>query len=276
MTGATPAPTRITPPLSSDSRLALVLPCYNEAARLDRAVLGRALTEMPWLDLLCVNDGSTDNTATLLDELHREWPTRVQVMTLARNSGKAEAVRQGMLVAMTEAPFCGFWDADLAAPLTDLWSLRAIFERDAHVEWVWGIRLRALGRRISRTALRHYLGRIFATVASTMVAVDAYDTQCGAKLFRSTPLLGSVLAERFLSRWIFDVEMLVRANSLLQFADSRGVEYVVYEAPLSAWQHRPGSKVRGADFVRAFVDLLRIRGSRERWSRAMVTLEDGS
>ena len=253
----------------SDGQVTLVLPCFNEAARLDRTALSRALTDMPWLHLLCVNDGSTDATDLLLEQLRSEWPTRIQVLTLTRNSGKAEAVRRGILVASMQTPLCGFWDADLAAPLSDLGSLRAIFERDAHVEWVWGIRLRALGRQISRTALRHYLGRLFATVASAVLAVDAYDTQCGAKLFRSSSLLRGVLSEPFQSRWIFDVEMLVRANALQQYANLRGVDYVVYEAPLSTWQHRPGSKVRPTDFVRAFIDLFRIRNARAHWRRPM-------
>ena len=56
--------------------------------------------------------------------------------------------------------------------------------------------------------LGKYAGRIFATTVSVSLGLPIYDTQCGAKVFRQTPLLGRVLADPFESRWIFDVELL--------------------------------------------------------------------
>lgn len=250
-------------------RVSLVVPCYNEARRLNRAAFEQALTTMPWLDLCFVNDGSTDDTGAVLDAIRTAWPTRVRVESLARNSGKAEAVRRGLLAVSADNAYCGFWDADLSAPLTELVALRDVLTRFAHVEWVWGIRLRALGRDVQRRALRHYLGRLFATCSSLLLNIDSYDTQCGAKLFAVTPLLQAVIAEPFRSRWIFDVEMLSRANALLQFEGRRNAASVVYEQPLALWAHQAGSKVKPTDFVRALSELLVVRGERARWTRAL-------
>lgn len=256
--------------MSADARVALVVPCYNEETRLDRAAFDAALGALPWLDLIFVNDGSTDGTERLLHAVRAQWPDRIEVLSLARNAGKAEAVRQGMRRALDRTGLCGFWDADLSAPLQEVEALRAVFAAYPEVEWAWGIRLRALGREVTRRPLRHYLGRIFATVSSLLLGIDSYDTQCGAKLFRISPLTRAVLDEPFRSRWIFDVELLTRADGLLRFGGTRTLAQVVYEQPLAVWRHKPGSKLRSGDFVKALRELLVVRGARRRWYRAGV------
>ena len=245
----------------ADRELTLVVPCFNEALRLDSAAFLCALDETPSLSLCFVNDGSTDNTASVLLSLQAQVPDRITVITLPANAGKAEAVRQGLLAASVQTPFCGFWDADLSAPLTEVANLFDVFAREPAVQWVWAIRLRSLGRSVTRDAMRHYAGRVFATLASSALGVAVYDTQCGAKLFRSTPLLATVIAEPFRSRWVFDVEMLSRATIALR-GQPAGVESLVYEQPLRAWHHQPGSKVKPLDALQAFAELWRIRAQR--------------
>lgn len=256
-------------PMADGPVVHLVVPCYNEAARLDRAAFTRALQAMPWLHLWFVNDGSTDETAGVLEGIRHGEPDRVRLLTLPHNVGKAEAVRQGLQAACAAGGLCGFWDADLSAPLAELTALRDQLAISPQYEWVWGARVRTLGRHIERRASRHYLGRLFATVASITLGVPSYDTQCGAKLFRAAPLLEAVIAEPFASRWIFDVELLSRANALLEGSGRPGVEAVVFEQPLHTWMHRAGSKVRPTDFVRALWDLVVIREQRTRWTRAL-------
>ena len=248
----------------TDRDLTLVVPCFNEAARLDRVAFLDALQNRPWLRLCFVDDGSTDDTALTLSALQQQAPDRVSIVTLQRNAGKAEAVRQGLLVACDRTPYCGFWDADLAAPLREVETLFDVFTREPGVEWVWAIRLRSLGRSVTRGALRHYAGRIFATAASAVVGVAVYDTQCGAKLFRSSALLNAVISEPFSSRWIFDVEMLSRATAMMRDS-ARPIESIVYEQPLREWHHVRGSKVRAIDAVHAFAGLLLIRSQRQKW-----------
>lgn len=271
---ASPSPSVPSPVSSPVSSLPLVLvvPCYNEAHRLDGGAFLSALQQFPWLQLLFVDDGSTDDTARVLETLRGAAPDRIELLALAQNGGKAEAVRRGLLHVATMRPdgLCGFWDADLSAPLTELPALRETLARRDDIQWVWGIRLRALGRHITRRPLRHYLGRLFATCSSLLLGIDSYDTQCGAKLFRCSPLLKTALSEPFRSRWIFDVELLTRGQALLQFEGRRTIDDVVYEQPLAEWQHRAGSKVRSGDFFRALRELQLIRDARVRWRQAMA------
>ncbi len=205
-----------------------------------------------------VNDGSRDRTLEVLQGLCREMPGRAVVLDLQQNRGKAEAVRQGMLAALGwGATIVGFWDADLATPLSELPRFCEVLDEKPEVEVVIGSRVRLLGRRIERSALRHYLGRVFATGASLTLGLPVYDTQCGAKLLRATPIARELFATPFLTRWVFDVELLARYGRLVS-GHEPPIERRIYELPLVQWTDVAGSKVRPWDFVRSGLELVRI------------------
>ena len=234
----------------------LVVPCYNEDARLDVAAFYRFLDETPAGALCVVNDGSTDGTLGVLRGMANARPGRLLVVDLPVNVGKAEAVRQGMLKAATWRPFAyvGYWDADLATPFDEASAmLRAAEERPGCL-MVLGLRLNRLGASVNRTAVRHYPGRIFATCASLVLGLAVYDTQCGAKLVQAT-IVPRLFDEPFKSRWIFDVELLARLRNLIGHDRMRRD---VLEMPLSTWNGVDGSKVRFSALLRAPLELLAI------------------
>lgn len=231
-------------------RLQLVVPCFNEAARLNPTAFISLVRSTPEIALLFVNDGSTDRTGHILTEVAREGAGGISVLTLPRNAGKAAAVQMGIRAALERAPqFVGFWDADLATPLTAVHDLLDVLETDPRLDIVLGARVKLLGRNIQRSSARHYLGRLFATVASLSLNLGAYDTQCGAKLFRVNDVVVRAFAAPFRSRWIFDLEILSR---YLAFggSDSR-----IFELPLKEWADVPGSKLPRRYAVRALWDL---------------------
>ena len=207
-----------------------------------------------------VDDGSSDATRERLRSLATSAPEQVKVLSLDANHGKAEAVRRGILEALAGEPsFLGYWDADLATPLAVILDFRRMLERRPEIEIVMGARVRLLGRDIQRSALRHYLGRLSATWIALALGLRVYDTQCGAKLFRNGPRLAALFREPFLSTWLFDVEILARRIAQTAQAGAAPAQAAVYEYPIEAWAEVGGSKLRSAAYLRAALDLIRIR-----------------
>jgi dolichyl-phosphate beta-glucosyltransferase len=245
-------------------RTTVVVPCYNEAARLPTEAFVDFARAWPQGRLLFVNDGSRDDTAEVLTTLAARRPESLAAMSLAQNAGKAEAVRQGMLRAFSEgAEAVGFWDADLATPLDVIPQFEDVLARQGSIDIVMGARVRLLGNAVDRKPARHYLGRGFATVVSWLLQANVYDTQCGAKLFRATPLVRDLFASPFMSRWVFDVEILARYLDARR-AQGQDGRTGIREMPLEGWRDVAGSKVRSHDFVRAGIDLARITLARRR------------
>jgi dolichyl-phosphate beta-glucosyltransferase len=251
----------VDPPSSPDApRTVIVVPCYNEAARLDVARFAEYAALPGAASLLFVDDGSTDDTAKVLSGLVRRVPGRIRALRLATNQGKSGAVRAGVLAALADgAVFVGFWDADLATPLAAIPRFLAALEGRPILLGAIGARVRLLGTTIERSAVRHYLGRVFATAASLVLGLGVYDTQCGAKLFRAGPLLGAAFAAPFRSRWAFDVELLARLEEAGRRAGALPVQQTVIELALEEWRDVRGSKLHPLGMVGAGLDLAFIR-----------------
>jgi dolichyl-phosphate beta-glucosyltransferase len=232
----------------------IVVPCFNEAHRLQPQAFVQSAAEYAWLHFLFVDDGSSDDTPAALERLRAACPGQIRVLCVSDNRGKAAAVRRGVLAALeTDAVIVGFWDADLATPLGELRPMcELLLRRDAFM--VIGSRVKLLGRRIDRQPARHYLGRVFATCASLLLDLSVYDTQCGAKIFRCDERARALFSEPFLTRWVFDVELLAR----LMTQGRRG-EFIararVLEHPLQTWIDVGGSKLTHAGWARVALEL---------------------
>lgn len=234
----------------------LVIPCYNEERRLPVDALRGFQPDDVRVQFCLVNDGSGDGTLRLIESLHRSDPERFLMLDLDRNRGKAEAVRRGIEHAAGLSPqFVGFWDADLATPLDQLPFFFRVFRERPEIEMVFAARVRLLGREISRRPARHYIGRVGATLISSSLGLAVYDTQCGAKIFRMTPAMRDVFREPFISRWIFDVEIIAR---YIRAHGRDAAARAIYELPIMKWHDVPGSKIGPLDFVHALGDLWKI------------------
>ena len=192
------------------------------------------------------------------------------MLDLGENRGKAEAVRRGVLHALTLQPdFVGYWDADLATPLEAIPSLLDTVRQQPHLVLAMGARVQLLGRDIQRDEMRHYIGRLMATLAALALRVRAYDTQCGAKVMRADERVAAAFREPFHHRWLFDVELIARV-----FAASPHVppHTLVHEVPLTAWRDVAGSRVRLRDGLGALRELYRIWRAYQYESRARATV----
>ena len=235
-------------------RLTVVVPCYNEAERLDAGPLAAYVDTHPDASFLLVNDGSTDATGEVLESIAAQRPGRIAALQLAPNRGKAEAVREGLRAALAAgAEIVGFLDADLSTPPAEIDDLLAALARPG-VQVAIGARIGMLGYDIDRSAVRHYLGRVFATAASLILRARVYDTQCGAKLFRASPALAEALATPFRSRWAFDVEFLGRLLIGTPAVGPLPLNAIV-EVPLAVWHDVKGSKLGIGGMAKTIGDL---------------------
>lgn len=235
----------------------IVVPCYNEETRLDVHAFSSFLAANADIAFVFVNDGSRDGTLDVLSGLKRAFPDRVTVLSLSQNSGKAEAVRQGLLHATaTGAELTGYWDADLATPLSSLPDFLAIARRHLQVAVILGSRRALLGHRIDRTPGRRAVSAVCAMLARRAVALPVADTQCGVKLLRNTAALKAAVAQPFTTGWLFDVELIGR------LADTLPRRQAFYELPLSEWNEVAGSKVKPSAIVKSGLRMLRLIAER--------------
>jgi dolichyl-phosphate beta-glucosyltransferase len=243
--------------------LILVVPCYNEARRLRTDVFLEFARAHAGVGFLFVDDGSADDTWALQTGMALAAPGSIRAVRLDTNQGKAEAVRLGLIDAMTERPsLVGFWDADLSTPLTAVADFLNVAAKFSDVDLILGSRVLLMGRDIRRKASRHYLGRVFATAASLALDLPVYDTQCGAKVFRANDALGRVLSAPFRSRWIFDVEILARYTALPVDDGGAPRRSRIYELTVPAWHDVAGSKLDAWAFVRSIGELAAVWRSR--------------
>jgi dolichyl-phosphate beta-glucosyltransferase len=223
--------------------LSLVIPAYNEAARIGSTVCEAVswLQAQPFAtELIVVDDGSDDATAALAERGLAGAP-QATVLRIA-HGGKAAAVRAGMLAATYEQ--IAFSDADLATPLSYLTNLRSAVAQGSDI--AIGSREGAGARRIGEPAYRHLMGRVFNGLVRLLLVPGVHDTQCGFKVFRAE-VARDLLRRSRLYRTAgarvegprvtaFDVE-------LLAIARQRG--YRVSSVPV-VWTYGAGSKVRPA------------------------------
>lgn len=231
----------------------IVVPCFNEGNRLGVPFFLEFLKSSPH-SVCFVNDGSKDNTLAIAQSIQKEYPGQVEIVNLSKNSGKAEAVRQGFssVLENQKYEYIGYMDADLATPFSEVDFLLSHF--NSRIEVVIGSRVKRLGSEIKRYPLRHYLGRVFATMASVTLDLEVYDSQCGAKIFRKETAK-NLFSKPFVSKWFFDLELLYRLKNIHQ----DNFNNIILEVPLRTWQEKGDTRINLIDFFTAPMELIKIK-----------------
>ncbi len=234
--------------------IVIVIPCYNEAQRLDPAPFVSFLADNPGITFLFVDDGSTDDSYEKLAEIGSLAGASSEVLKLDANCGKAEAVRRGVLAALAGEPsHIGYWDGDLATPLSEI-PMFVELCADGSRKMIFGSRIQRLGAEINRHWYRHYPGRFIAFWINVILQLPIHDTQCGAKLIEAD-LVRQIFTEPFISPWLFDVELFARIISLF---GRQQASQLIYEVPLQHWNDVGESKISLGYLPKIPVELMKI------------------
>jgi glycosyltransferase involved in cell wall biosynthesis len=235
-------------------KICIIIPCYNEENRLDINIYLEFIKKYTFIVLLFVNDGSSDNTTNILLKIVDNQ--NIFLLNLSKNQGKAEAVRRAALFTLNKikSEWLAYWDADLATPLDEILHMYKCVSNNSNLDLVFASRIKRVGSNIERSALRHIIGRVLSSFVSIILKMPIYDSQCGAKLFR-TSLVELIFKEEFLSKWLFDIELIAR------FRNHYGLQKTLnslLEYPVLTWKEIPGSKIKFSYFFRIPIDLYKI------------------
>lgn len=233
-------------------QLLIVIPVYNEEKKLQKQAFENYLQEHEHDFILFVDDASSDNSKNILEEINAK---NVFVLNNEKNQGKAASVRNGMLYAIENfsAKSYAYLDADLATTLEECKKISLLLHDE--LQFVFASRLLTLGAEIQRRAFRHYTGRLIATAISKTLKLKIYDTQCGCKCFNQT-LVKDIFTEKFISKWLFDVEIIFR---MLALKGREKAQRIMKEIPLQKWIDQGDSKVKLTYFFKLWYDLFLIK-----------------
>jgi len=245
-------------PANKIPELSVVIPAFNEASRIERAlerVTGFLEDRGQSWEVVVVDDGSRDQTALIVRRFIASGERKnVHLVRLETNRGKGAALRAG--IVETTGRRVLMMDADLATPVEEVVHLEAALDRGAQV--AVGSRAVASSRiKRSQSWLRVMLGRAGNLWIRSLAVPGIHDTQCGFKLFDGD------VARRLFSlaredRFGIDIEVLCLA--------ARHLRVPMQEVGVN-WEHQDGSKVRWKDYVDVLVKVPRIVLSVRRTSR---------
>lgn len=240
--------------MSTQHDTSIVIPCYNEEKGISINEYSNFLENNPEAFICFVNDGSTDNTLEVLNVLKEKHPTQIHILSLEKNSGKAEAVRAGIKYCNKNSKhqYIGYLDADLATTLEEFIELRNHLKGE--IIFSFGSRIRKIGSTIDRENSRFLIGRVVATFISNILDIKVYDTQCGSKLF-TREISEELFQKEFISKWLFDVEIFYRMIHLYGREKAIGK---MLEIPLKLWVEKGDSKVKFTYGFKLWFDLFKI------------------
>lgn len=232
----------------------IIVPCYNEANRINIKAFSTFLKNHADYQICFVNDGSSDNTLEVLNELKAQQSDQVLIKDLGVNMGKSEAVRKGVQYVLENSGVdnIGFLDADLATGFEDY--KRIIAELNSKNKCITAIGSRVKHEGIKRSKFRDFGSKIIGKMIQFVTKLPIQDTQCGAKVFKRG-VAKQIFANPFLTRWIFDIEILIRIKKSFTNLD---LTDQVIEVPLTKWEDIEGSKLTIWDGLKVPFQLIQV------------------
>lgn len=257
---------------------ALIVPCYNDQHRLDADQFTDFVGRNANYAFIFVDDGSQDRTVDVLtsiqDSVGRD---RVWILSLPQNRGKAEAIRQGVLLARSsdfqqnrDLGFIGFLDAELATPLDEIGSLVSMMSDRHEVDLVIANRSVLNGHSLEANAVRNSVRSLISFVAQRTLDLPVSNPQCIVKILRYGRWLESVFGREFTNRSRYDIEILARVRK--EFGSVAGSK--IFEYPVDVWDVSDRSDLGIHELMKASWQLCRLIFEYRLWQHTASTALD--
>lgn len=205
-------------------KIAIFFPCYNEEKRIKIEIFNNIIENNPDIYFYFINDGSTDNTDIILDEITRNKSNAFKV-SFSENSGKGHALRRAIFTVDFQLhDYVGFLDVDLEIPFEQMENVRNHLLK---TNYEVAISTRKFKNNLIKS-YRSLTSLIMVVIANSLIRTRPtfIDTQCGCKLFKAS-IVETCFKEPFISGWLFDIEIILRLRN--EFKNPRRV---LCEVPL--------------------------------------------
>jgi dolichyl-phosphate beta-glucosyltransferase len=240
-----------------DTSIFLIVPCFNEEKRMDIEKFRKLLRQYENLEIVFVDDGSSDATPKIMSEFQKEFENATAIR-LSENIGKANALRFGMNHVITlmnnniESSWIGFTDSDAQISFVDVASALEKVWENSNVDEVHSV-FATRPRSLETPRFRKIVGLLIARFLRLGFKMDLpEDSQCGLKFFRLNKLLEESIQQKFETKWFFELELCLRFIRASFYPK-------VLEIPLTSLGDSVDSKVRLSSVVSIMRELLHIK-----------------
>lgn len=232
--------------------LSIIVPAYNEEGRLPHflpTLISYSKEHLKDYEILVVDDGSTDKTAEIVEELAKDNP-EVKLISYTPNRGKGWAVREGVMRSNGRNVL--FIDADGSIHPNQI---PPMLDKLSDYDVVVGTR-RVDEAKVESPKIRRFIGFAFNKYVQTLYSFSHTDNLCGFKGFKRD-VARDLFTDLIAHRWIFDVEL---------YHKIRHLNYRMAELPIN-WVHKEGSKISLIDPMKMVVRLLKLRADLYVWEK---------
>lgn len=257
-------PGQPTPWLKGSPLVSILIPCHNEQEHAEETILAALQQDYPHVEVIVINDGSTDGTADLFDSLTAKHP-RLRVIHLARNQGKAMALRMGAMAARSDYLVCIDGDATLEPSAVSY--LVAPLVNHPRVGAVTGNpRIRTRSTLIGRIQVGEFSSIIGLTKRAQRVYGQIYSVSGVVTAFRREALESVDYWSLDMITEDIDITWKLQRNHWIIFFEPRALCGVLMPETLKGlWRQRKRWAQGGAEVLRKNMDCLSNWEHRRMW-----------
>ncbi|MDC0481983.1 glycosyltransferase [Gammaproteobacteria bacterium] len=191
----------------------ITLPVLNEEACLERSVR-QILTffnenNLPHWSLAITDNGSTDQTLEIAEQLCSEFPSKIRVISI-KTKGVGFAVRESWV--SSKADIVGYMDIDLATKLSHLIDVKILFNTNQEIKIINGARRLHNAEIINQKLIRRFTSVSLNIILSIFLNVKFTDAMCGFKFFDRLTVLKLLQETPNIPDWFVCAELLIRAE----------------------------------------------------------------